>query len=343
MLNTDLNTNLDTVRDNASPEYQAAVMSAGSVGAEVVANQITSNPAFTNEFLNAVVNKICWQEIKTRRWNNKLKFLKGNKLPFGAVVEEIYNNPVIAEDYTYSSEDLLKVKKPDVKAMYYGVNYEKKFPVTISMTMVKRALSSQSEYDRFLNAIINSMYNGDEKEEFKTQKGLVDLAITNGQITVKQLDFKRSEMTKDNTETLVKNIKTDSQMMTFLGSDYNKYDSVKQTDERSLETYTPIENQVILVPVEIDTNMDVDVLAMAFNMSKKEFLARKVTVDNFTDKTVLGVLMDEAWFMCNDTLYMIANDYNCDNLSWKYVLHHHGIYKYSMLSNAVVYKAKAEA
>ena len=80
-----MNTNaeiLNTIRANASTEYQERVPEALGIGGNV-SNVFNQYPTMKNEFLNALTNKIARTLFYSKVFDNPLKALHKGMLPFG--------------------------------------------------------------------------------------------------------------------------------------------------------------------------------------------------------------------------------------------------------------------
>jgi hypothetical protein len=90
--------------------------------------------------------------------------------------------------------------------------------------------------------------------------------------------------------------------------------------------------------------IDVDVLAAAFNMDKVTFLAKTLKVDSFGSATdCLAVLCDRSWVQVYDNLFETSEFYNSQGLYWNYWLNHWQTYSFSLFANAVAFVCDNEA
>ena len=106
-------------------------------------------------------------------------------------------------------------------------------------------------------------------------------------------------------------------------------------------TWTPRENQILLIRSDVDASTDVEVLAKAFNMDKTNFLERKIVVDTFGDADVLCVICDENIFEVRDDLYQVRSFDNGSNLTTNYWLHHWETISLSLFGNGVAIRQNA--
>ena len=332
---------LNTIRDNASAMYQERIPVATQNNLEQVGNAIMEYEVQTNEFLSALVNRIAFTKVSNRRYKNPLAILKQGGKPFGTDIEEIFTNPVSGVSFNGSgTEDMLKVTKPDVKTIYHRMNRQDKYPVSISTPQLQKAFTSAGEMEKFVNSIITAMYSGDEMDEYLLMRNLVSGGIAEGKVQVLEVDYDGSETACKNLVKLLKTLSTD---FTFPKKDFNGYNKLNASgiEAGSITpciTWTPKENQIILIRSDVDASTDVEVLAKAFNMDKTDFLKRKIVVDSFGDADTLAFLTDDMAWEVRDDLYTVRSFDNGSNLTTNYWLHHWQTMSLSLFGNGVAIK-----
>ncbi len=332
----DLTNVLNTIWANASEEYKERVPQATKTNIAEVGNPIIEYSSIGNEFLSSLVNRIALTIVSSRTARNPLSILKKGTIPLGQDIQDIFVNMSKAEAFSKDSMDLLKTNSPDVKSVYYRLNRRDKYPVTVSYDMLRTAFISYDNLNNLINGIINSLYSGDNYDEFLLMKNLVIGAVENG---VVKCEFINDPLTPDGGKALIKKLRTISGLMKFPSKNFNVYKdycATKGTETTPVVTWTPIENQVLLLKSEILSSVDVDVLATAFNMSKTDFLGRVVEVDKFDDAgNIQGILCDESFFQVWDNLTKLSEFDNPDNLTRKYIYHRWETLAVSPFANAV--------
>lgn len=335
---------MNTIRANNSAQYQERVPELTNTNLETVGVAINEYEATSNEFLDAIVNKIAFTRVSNRRYKNPLAVLKKGLKPYGTDIEDIYTNPVKAVTYNGSNtEDMLKITKPDTKTMYYRMNRQDKYPVSVTESQLQKAFTSFAELEKFINSVITAMYSGDEMDEYLLMRNTLGGSITEGKLKTLEVTYTGDEDTSKN---LIKLIKTLSANFTFPSKEFNGY-NVLNADQIAggaitpCTTWTPAENQILLIRSDVDASTDVEVLAKAFNMDKTDFLKRKFVVDTFGDADTLCVIADEATFQFYDDLYKVKSFDNGSNLSTNYWLHHWQTLGLNLFANCVAIKATA--
>jgi hypothetical protein len=290
------------------------------------------------------VNRVAFTIVSNRRYKNPLAVLKKGGKPFGTDIEEIFTNPVAAVTYNGSqTDDMLKVTKPDVKTIFHRMNRQDKYPVSISTPQLQKAFTRGSEMEKFITSIITAMYSGDEMDEYLLMRNLVADSIAAGKLKTHEITYDGKEETAKD---LIKLIKTLSLDFGFPSKEFNGYnelnkDKISAGTVTACTTWTPKENQILLIRSDVDASTDVEVLAKAFNMDKTNFLKRKIVVDSFGDADTLALICDESIFEVRDDLYQVRSFDNGSDLVTNYWLHHWQTISISLFGNAVAIKKKA--
>lgn len=332
----------NAILKDSSDYYSKRVSVANGFNIDDVASSILQDKALRNEFIDAIVNKVGRTIVNNKMIEDKLSVLDGESLPMGSAIEELFVNPAIAEKYDMNSEAFLKQKRPDVKALYYGTNRENKYAVTITIAMLKRGFKSDGGMNTLISQIVASLYSGDKLDNMIMKKNLVAHAVVNKNVIIRPHEYDISAMTVEQSNALAKEIVIDSLNMVYPSKDFNSYGKVASEQEKTdgkdfVVTFTNTSDQYILMRNDIYTNINFDVLAMAYNMEKKELMGKIIPIDNFGDAKIMALLCDKAWWVISDTIYETDEFRNGENLSRTTWLHHHQIMRYSMFANAVAY------
>ena len=82
--------------------------------------------------------------------------------------------------------------------------------------------------------------------------------------------------------------------------------------------------------------VDVDVLARAFNIENSKFLGRVIEIDKFDNPEIQAVICDEAWFQIYENIMRFDDFYNARVMAWNEYLHVWQTYAICPFANAVV-------
>lgn len=342
-----LATALNVLRQDASSAFQEVVPIVDeNTSIEAYSAPLLNTPKFMNEFVDVLVQRIVYtQLVDNKVFNNPLKVLEGDKIPLGYLGQEIFINPAQGRDYDMNDfAGALRKYESDTKVQYMYINFDKQYPVTIIRQELKQAFVSWDALDNYISGITNSLYNGYYIDEYKNTKGLVTNAYRSNAVQIEVVDGLTDEQKAkkfvEKARTLFLNFQTPS-------SKYNAWSKVGGYG-REIVTFTEPENIVFLLRNEIRSNLDVNILANAFNMDKTTLLGNILPVDNFdiVDKDgqviydgshILGIIADKSWFRIKEQDIFMDDFRNANNRSVNYYLNVIKMFNYSFFANAVVF------
>lgn len=300
-----------------------------------VGQAITAYEATKNEFMDAInrIGKVIFQKMT---YTNKLKKFKKGLMEWGDSVEEFMVDIAEAVDYSWldaddsiaTEENPFKRTQSRVKTYFHKINSEKRWPGTVSDVEINKAFISADGVFNLIQSIVESLYNGYEVYEWETTKATLGDAFEAGAITTIDVDAPTTDETR---KALVQKARELYLKFGMPSRAYNKAGFMQVTPDSRIH---------ILYTAELAANMDVNVLASAFNMDKTTFLGQSTIIDEF-DERMAGaqiVIMDENFYQIYDRLFRLTSIYNPRQLYYNYDLHVHQIYSYSELVNVVCLK-----
>lgn len=353
--NTTLNAStidiLNVIRQNASLAYQNSVPSVTQAqDIPKVGEVLLGYPAFANEFINALVNRIALVRVKSATFNNPYSRLKKGYLEYGETVEEIFTN--IAKVFVFSEEKAeareLKRYLPDVKAAFHAINWKVLYPVTIEEESLRQAFLSLEGVQDMIARVVDTVYVAAEYDEFLLFKYLIIKGVNSGKmfpVAVDTSDIKNAAI----------GFRGTSNLLPFMSTKYN---------EASVMNTTPKNRQVIFMDAMFNAQYDVNILASAFNMDKADFMGRLHLIDDFTTfdnarwdvirsestglesvtsgeltvmADVIAILGDEDWFQIYDNLAKFTEKFVASGLRWNYFYHTWKTISTSPFANMVVF------
>lgn len=347
---------LNIIRNNASFEYQAEIPAIDSVSdIPAVGQSICGNPTRSNEFINALVNRIALVVANSAIFRNPYEALKKGYLEYGESVEDIFVEmaKVQAYDAEKAADVELKRTLPEVKSAFHVMNWKVKYPVTIQLEELRRAFLTASGVEELITRIIDSVYTAAAYDEFLLFKYLIIKNVANGHIGL--ID---AHETTDLAE-LGGVFRGVSNMFTFPKTDYN-FAGVRNN--------APKENQYIFMDAKFNGLFDSVNLARAFNMEKAEFMGKLLLIDDWTTfdnerwaeiaaesdmvdevtstelgimENVTAVLVDERFFQVYDNLSVMTDTRVSSGLYWNYFYHNWKIVATSPFANAVAFVSAA--
>lgn len=310
---------------------------------------IMSYQPYQNAFLNAIVNRIGLTIITSKMWNNPWSVFKRGYMEFGETVEEIFVN--LAKPHSYdpvtASKEIYKREIPDVRAAFHTMNFQKFYKATISNDQLRQAFLSWQGITDLIAKIVDAMYTGMNYDEYVTMKYMISRSVLNGDVAFKAVP--NVFLTADD---IVYGARTISTEMTFLKTDYNRagvYNSTLRDD------------QFIIISAQMEAQVDVGVLARAFNMEYADFLGHVIVVDSFSDHdtarlyelfgddsnytaftsddiaalgNIAAIIVDRDWWMVFDNFQNFTQNYNGEGLYWQYWYHTWKTFSISPYANA---------
>ena len=347
-MNEGLVTSLNALREmsvsGSSIYHQYIPVIDENTSISTLAEPILTVPAVANEFMSMLVNRIVYTQFETKLYNNPLRVLEGDRIPLGYAGQEIYTNPAKGRKYNVNDfAGLLQKYEADTKVQYLTVNSDLQYPVTVSRHALKKAFTSWADLDRFIDQLSNSLYNGAYIGEFAQTKNLVASAYAYGGVRVQTVSAVADDATAKAFVKKCRNLFLDFQVPS---TSFNAWAQVDGSGD-PITTWTAPEDIVLILRNSVRTEIDVDVLASAFNMDKATLMGNILTVDNFDvyddegvkrfdGSAIQGIIADKAWFKIKTQDMYLDEFYNANNRTWQYYLNITKMYQYSLFANAVV-------
>lgn len=347
---------LNTIRANASYAYQQSVPEVTNVhDIPKVGEVIYGYPAFANEFINALVNRIALVRVKSATFNNAYAELKKGYLEFGETVEEVFVSITKARDFSREKAAAREFQRnlPDVKSAFHTLNFRAQYPITIEDEELRLAFLDINGVQDLIARIVNAVYTGAEYDEYLLFKYLIIKGINQGAmcpVSYDASDIKNSAIA----------FRGASNQLTFMNREFNA---------SGVLTVTPKEDQYIFMDSYFNAQFDVEVLASAFNMDKAEFMGKLKLIDSFDTfdnerfdviransdgmeevtadelavmANVKAVLVDKEWFQFYDNLAKMTEVYVSSGMYWNYNYNVWKTVSYSPFSNAIAFVAETE-
>lgn len=343
---------LNVIRQNASYDYQQNVPKVKTVNdIPKVGEVIYGTPAFANQFINALVNRIAIVRVQSATFNNPYSILKKGYIEYGETVEDIFVSIAKAVDFDVEKAAGREFQRTisEVRSAFHTMNWRVMYPVTIQDEDLRQAFLSIDGVQNLIAKIVDSVYTAAEYDEFLLFKYLLIKAISHGKMYPTAIGNG-----KDLSEAAVQ-FRGTSNLLPFIASVYN---------EAAVKTNTPKDRQVIFMDALFNAEFDVNVLASAFNMDKADFMGRLFIIDNWTDfdnerfeviransdgiekvtadelallANVKAVILDENWFQVYDNNNKFTEKYVASGLYWNYFYHTWKTVSNSPFANAVVF------
>lgn len=352
-------TNLDTstinilnvIRANAPTDYQNSVPKV-TKASEIpkVGEYITGTPAFSNHFVNALINRIALVKIQSMTFNNPYSRLKKGYLENGETVEDIFIG--IAKVMVYSAEKAesreLKRYLPNVKSAFYTLNWKVMYPVSVENAELKLAFLSLQGVEELIARVVQSVYNADSYDEYLLFKYMLIKGATRGAFYPVTVD-------RENFVSASGKYRGVSNKLLFPSTNYNAAGVLNNT---------PRERQVIFMDALYNGDYDSEALASAFNMDKRSYLGSLYLIDDWASfdnsrwseiqeesdmvepvtpaelnimKSVVAIAVDSEFFQVYDNELQFTEKYVASGLRWNYFLHSWKTVAWSPFANGIAF------
>ena len=347
---------MNVIRQNASYDYQANVPEV-SVVTDIpkVGEVIYGTPAFANQFINALVNRIAIVRVQSSTFNNPYSMLKKGYIEYGESIEDIFVSIAKAVDFNVEKSAKREFQRniPDVRSAFHVMNWRVMYPVTIQDEDLRTAFLSVEGVQNLITKIVDTVYTAAEYDEFLLFKYLLIKTISKGKM------YPVSIGDGSNLSTAAVKFRGTSNLLPFMSTEFN---------EAGVKNSTPKERQVIFMDAMFNAQYDVNVLASAFNMEKSDFMGRLFLIDNWTEfdnerfeiirnnsdgieeitsaelslmANVKAVILDENWFQVYDNNNKFTEKYVASGMYWNYFYHTWKTVSYSPFANSLVFVTDA--
>jgi len=324
---------VNAIRNSAGDTFKNYVPLATAENVAQIGAGILINQTIQNEFITSLVDRIGLVVLRAVSLENPLKKFKKGQMPQGRTIQEIFTDITKAKKYDPidAEQTVFKRELPNVKVLFHERNRQDFYEQTIQDESLKSAFTSWGNFEGFLSSIINAIYNSAEVDEYEYMKLLVDNYYSKGLFKVVPVVAPTTETA---TREFVKKLRATARRMT-LPTGTRDFNSL------AVRTRTEMDDLHLIIDADLEAELDVDVLAKAFNMDKTNFLGHITVIDGFASSGLEAVLIDREWFMVYDNLLKLETIRNPKGLYWNYFYHVWQTLSVSRFANAVAFVSGA--
>lgn len=333
---TDNNTIVTSVYLAATNEYQQRIPdpTQSSLQQTMAALFDPMNKKYLNQFIDILVNRIAFTYVRSKMWDNPLAVFKGAKVNYGSTIQEVAPKWIKAHSYDDEAETLLKLHRPEAQAWYHSQNRRDQYSITINYDELRTAFTDEYGLNNLISSIMAVPISSDNYDEYRIMVQLIGLYENNWGFFKHKLSAFPDDV--DSAKEMLKQLRTYGGKLRFPSTLYN---AQAITD---IPVFVNSNSELVLITTpEAQASLDVDALAVLFNMEKADVQQRIVIVDEFPIPDAVALLTTEDFFVCNDTLYENTSFYNPQRLDTTYFLNHWGIYSVSPFVPAILFTTAA--
>lgn len=314
----------------SSPNFKSTIGDPNDVSSLEFMNGLLEYPdSLGVEFMNLATRigrVIAHRNILT----NKLAPFKMENMALGYTMEEYFVE--CAKEHAYDQADaentLFKRELPDIKTAFYVVNRKSYYPATITDDDMRKYFVSWDGVNSLIARIVDSMYNGDNKDDYNYMKSALVTHYENGLMKI----VKTSAVT--DTFTAKELARKITEYVTYLTEPTNEYNAMAVTKQNDYEDIYVILNG------KSNSYLNIDWLAQTFQLEFAEFKAHVLvlpTLPSTKQGTIEALVVDSEIYRVFDQKYSVGVAYNAKGLYWNYFLHHWEGIATSRFANAIAF------
>lgn len=260
--------------------------------------------AVSNDFLTALVNKICYQKIEHMDFDNPFKKFDSYPVNFGTTIENVFVDTPLGYQYGTDGTDPFKTHDPVVKTLYVSINYKMQYCVSIKRDFIRQCCLNNYGFMDLIKYIIQSINTRRSVDEYMA----TIIAMNNSDIYAKgfeEIDVSskttNAEKMKEVTTTIGKVLSD----MALPSIDNNK---------QGVLTSTKANHMLCVIKQELMQDINFDYLAGVYNLEKVELKSKFIPVRSF--KCVINTANGDTLTPSekgDDIDFIIVDDRGFDN------------------------------
>lgn len=320
---------------NGSPEYQSRIPEAVKSGLKYTLDTITEYTPLWNEFISGLINRIGKVIVRNNSWTNPLANFKKGMLTAGEQVEEIQHG--LLKAYTTSSaksateEDIFGWSQPYVESNFHKHNYRTCYKWTIDNNELRKAFITDGGLAEFISGLMTVPGTSDAQDEFITMTRLFkEYELRDGFFKVHVNDISGDNPQESDVKHALRRIREFRHKLRFINTAYNA-------------SHMPVAanpNDVVLFTTpEVESAIDVEALAAAFNIKKEEIPFRSIVLpkEQMPSGKIQAILTTADFFQIYDTMLQTESIFNPGNVATNFFYHHRGIFSVSRFVPAIAF------
>ena len=248
---------------------------------------IINNNRFKNAFLNTV-NEIALTVIKDNTWKNPWdEFTEKGVFRFGESVRELFVDMANVYDYKSYENDVdhfLDNVVPNVYNYIHLLNYEKFYKTTTSDEQIAMAFTSEGEFFKLIESVVNSLYRGYEYDKYCVEKYMLCRRALDGTMAVAYNNNWATISAREK----VAFMKSYSNKMLFPNPAFNP---------AGVKSFAKFEDQYLILDTDTEAMVTTEVLATSFFRNDAEFKTNEALIDSFSvhDEVRLAMLLGNSY------------------------------------------------
>lgn len=309
-----------------------------SIITELQTAQGSQYEAVSNQFLDALYNKVLYQTVESMEFTNPFKKYDSFPINYGDTIENIFVELPSGYKFNPDATDPFSKAKPSVKALYATINYELQYETTIEDSLLRRSCINEYGFMNLIDTILGRLSMAMSLDEYS---GTLCM-LNNKNIFANGIE----EVAKGATDT-----ETASTITKTIVNTVSKFKlPLKTQNKMQVKTVSNSANILLIIKDTLLNSINLDYLAGVYNLSKVDLVNNIIAVDSFQTEqkdertgalTTVGddidfMILDTKGFDCHTALQDGGLIYNPKG---KYTNHYYNLWK--IVSFKYFYNARA--
>ena len=289
--------------------------------------------AVSNQFLEALHNKVLYQTVASMNFANPFKQFDSFPINYGDTIENIFVEMPKGYAFNKDATDPFTKVVPSVKALYATINYEMQYATTIEDSLLRRACLTEYGFMGLIDSILGQLAKAMSLDEYFATIGMLNNKDLFAQgIETLSVSGDDAAIAKTVTKKIINTVSSFKLPMTT----NNKLGVMQVTDPSDV---------LLIIKYGLLDDINLDYLTGVFNLSKVDLVKRIIQVDGFKIANDSGTLVGEDIdFMIVDTKAFDMHTALQDggliyNPKGKYTNHFYNLWK--IMSFKYFYNARA--
>lgn len=329
---------LDVLRGSMDPVYQSRVPAATRAGLDATMNAIDNYSPAANQIVDALINLIGAQIVKTASFENPLAKFKQGLLNKGETIEEVAIGQIKARAYNAAEspgeQELFGREKMEVDTVFHTVNRRDRYKLTIQEDILDQAFLSDSGLYDFVAKIMGTINTSDNWDEFlMTANTLERYYDKGGFYKINVPDLLDPNVQGDGVKLFMEEVRAMSDTLPFISRKYNARHMPVMTEKGDLE---------LITTPRAKAKMDVQALAAAFNPGNMDIESRMTIIpeEYWPIPGAQAILTTRRFWTIADKLMRMRQLPNPAGLYNNYWWHHHEVVSASPFENAILFTSQ---
>lgn len=258
--------------------------------------------AVANEFMSALVNKICYQKVEKMNFSDPFKKFDGFPVSYGETIENVFVEPPVGYKFDPDATDpFAEDTNATVKTLYATINFDQQYHTIIQKDILKRAVLTEGGLMNLIDTIVSSVGTQLEIDTYEaTIRMLNNQSLYKGGFT--ELDVSAKTTDEDKYKAVALQIAQTVNDFALPSNDNNKL---------GVKNVCPKENALLIIKQDVLNHINFDYLAGVYNLSKVDLIKNIIPVRDF--RTISVANGTTASSVGTDLAFVVIDSRGFDN------------------------------